>query len=363
MAIEVMATGTPELRICPGCHGEIAPGLMSCPSCHRLVHAERLKELADAAEDAESARDVQAALAAWREAAGLLPQETRQYHAIAGRIEKLGRRAEASGSRPLPDPSANAGESSPTGPSLRRAGGVATGVIGTLALALWKFKFLAVLILTKAKFLLLGLTKASTFLTMFAALGVYWTAFGFRFALGLVISIYIHEMGHVVALARYGVKASAPLFIPGLGAIVLLKQDLIDPKQDARVGLAGPIWGLGAALGCLLVYGLTGQPIWGALAKIGGLINLFNLLPFWQLDGGRAFRSLSRSQRWLAVASIAAAWAVIEEPLLPLLILAGVARTAMDKTNPKPDSSVLGQYAVLIWALSALSRLPVSVAR
>jgi Zn-dependent protease len=362
MAIEVMATGTPDVRTCPGCHGEIAPGLLSCPSCRRLVHAERLKELADAAEDAESAGDVQAALAAWREAAGLLPPESRQYAAIAGRIEKLGRRAEASGSRPLTTSSVNPADSGAIGPSMKRAGGVATGVIGTFALALWKFKFLAVVFLTKAKFLLLGLTKASTFLTMFAALGVYWTAFGFWFALGLVVSIYIHEMGHVVALMRYGVKASAPLFIPGLGAVVLLKQDLIDPKQDARVGLAGPIWGLGAALGCLLVYGVTGKPIWGALAQFGGLINLFNLLPFWQLDGGRAFRSLSRSQRWLAVASIAAAWAVIEEPLLPILILAGAARTVMDKTNPKPDSPVLGQYAVLIWALSALSRLPVLVA-
>ena len=193
MAIEVAATGTPDVRICPGCHGEIAPGLLSCPSCRRLVHAERLKELADAAEDAEAAGDVQAALAAWREAAGLLPQESRQYAAIAARIEKLGRRAEASPVEAAARLRAQLpGESGATGPSLRRTGGVATGVIGTLALALWKFKFLAVLFLTKAKFLLLGLTKASTFLTMFAALGVYWTAFGFWFALGLV-RLHLHS--------------------------------------------------------------------------------------------------------------------------------------------------------------------------
>jgi Zn-dependent protease len=363
MANEASAAGVPDLQICPGCDGEIAPGLLSCPSCRRLVHAERLKGLAAAAEHAESAGDVPGALAFWREAAGLLPPESRQYAAIAARIEKLGRQAEAGRPSAVAAPNANAGTDGARAPSARWTGSAATGIIGTLALALWKFKFLAVMVLTKAKFLLLGLTKASTFLTMFAAVGVYWAAFGLWFALGLVLSIYVHEMGHVVALMRYGVKATAPLFIPGLGAVILLKQDLIDPRQDARVGLAGPIWGLGAALVCLAVYGATGQPIWGALAQFGGLINLFNLLPIWQLDGGRAFRSLSRSQRWLAVASIAAAWAVIEEPLLLLLILAGVFRSATDKSHNKPDAAVLGQYAVLIWALSALSRLPVMVGR
>ena len=128
--------------------------------------------------------------------------------------------------------------------------GAATGAVGTLALALWKFKFLAFMVLSKGKLLLLGLTKASTFLSMFATVGVYWTAFGFRFALGFVLSIYIHEMGHVAALARYGIAASAPLFIPGVGAFIRLKQEFTDPRQDARVALAGPIWGLGAALVC-----------------------------------------------------------------------------------------------------------------
>ncbi len=171
-----------------------------------------------------------------------------------------------------------------------------SGVIGTVALAVWKFKFIAVALLTKGKLLLLGLTKASTFFSMFAMMGVYWTIFGGWLAVGLVLSIYVHEMGHVFALIRYGVKASAPLFIPGLGAVILLKQSLVDPKQDARVGLGGPIWGTAAALVCAGVYWLTSVPIWAALAQFGAYINLFNLIPFWQLDGARAFRSLNRSQ-------------------------------------------------------------------
>jgi Zn-dependent protease len=188
---------------------------------------------------------------------------------------------------------------------------------------------------------------------------VYWTVFGGWLAVGLVLSIYVHEMGHVFALMRYGVKASAPLFIPGLGAVVLLKQSLVDPKQDARVGLAGPIWGTAAALACLGVYELTSVPIWAALARLGAFINLFNLLPFWQLDGARAFRSLNRSQRWLAVASVATAWALTDQGLLVLLLAVGAWHTIADKPAKGSDAPIVAQYAILVMILSALSQLPV----
>src|SRR2546421_555756 len=105
----------------------------------------------------------------------------------------------------------------------------------------------AVVLLSKLKFLLLGLTKASTFVSMFAFFGVYWSIYGWPLALGLVLSIYIHEMGHVAMLRRLGIAAGAPLFIPGVGALVMLKQHVSDPVTDARIGLAGPGGGLGAA--------------------------------------------------------------------------------------------------------------------
>jgi Zn-dependent protease len=363
MADELRSPLPSVARSCPACGSEIAPSLLSCPSCHRLVHAVRLKGLAEAAEDAEQAGELSAALASWNEAVSLLPPESRQYAAIAEKIARLGRRVEAGPSPPKPSMSAAARVDQAGSSSSRWSGGAASGVIATLALVVWKFKFLAVLLLTKGKILLLGLTKASTFLSMFVSVGLYWTVFGGWFALGLVLSIYVHEMGHVVALTRYGIHAGAPLFVPGLGAFIRLKQELTDPKQDARVGLAGPVGGLGAALVCLAVFVLTRQPIWAALAQFGALINLFNLLPIWHLDGGRAFRSLNRSQRWLAVAAIAAAWAITDEGLLLLLLLGGSARTLMDKPSREPDAGILGQYAFLVWALSALSRLPVPMPR
>ena len=352
----------PPALTCPGCGSEVAPSLLSCPSCRRLVHAERLKDLAESAAEHEHSGNYAGALAAWRDATELLPHDTRQYTIITGHIERLGRLAE---SQPSQSGQAKGVQAGPKheAPTSRWSGGVISGLIGTVALAIWKFKFIAVALLTKGKLLLLGLTKASTFFSMFAMMGVYWTVFGGWLAVGLVLSIYVHEMGHVFALMRYGVKASAPLFIPGLGAVVLLKQSLVDPKQDARVGLAGPIWGTAAALVCAGVYQLTSVPIWAALAKLGAYINLFNLIPFWQLDGARAFRSLNRSQRWLAIASIATAWALTDQGMLVLLLAVGVWHTIADKPANGTDPPIVAQYAILVMILSALSQLPVPMGR
>ncbi|HSR09007.1 MAG TPA: site-2 protease family protein, partial [Bryobacteraceae bacterium] len=117
------------------------------------------------------------------------------------------------------------------------------GVIGTIAALLANFKTVGLLILTKGKLVLLGLTKLNTLLSMLVSIGFYWAIYGWKFGLGFVLSIYVHEMGHVMALARYGIPASAPMFIPGLGAFVRLKAYPASAGEDARVGLAGPLWG------------------------------------------------------------------------------------------------------------------------
>jgi len=323
---------------CPACGTEVAPGLLSCPGCQRLVHSGRLKELADRAGRAEADGALVEALAAWREALELLPRATKQGLAIEARIADLGLRVDASPGRADPP-------GAPPKPWRSLAG------IGTLLLV----------VAGKARFLLLGLTKGSTALTMFASLGVYWVAFGWKFALGLVVSIYIHEMGHVAALLRYGIKASAPLFLPGLGAVIRLRQTLGDPRQDARVGLAGPAWGLGAAVAAYAVFLLGGAPVWAAIAKLGAWINLFNLTPIWQLDGGRAFRSMSRPQRWLATAAVAACWSLTNEGLLLLILLVAGARAAADRPPARPDPGSLAVYVALIAALSAMALIPVAV--
>lgn len=348
-----------DATYCPDCDTQLAPSLLTCPNCRRLVHAERLKTLAAEAATAEQDDDPTAALVAWRSALDLLPPGTKQHLAITAKVSELCREVDLRPSSPAP-PKADAGNGSGPG------AGAGMGGLGVVAILAWKLKTVGFLILTKGKLLLLGLTKAGTLSSMFLSLSVYATALGWKFALGFVVSIYIHEMGHVAALVRYGVKASAPLFIPGLGALIRVRQALGDPRQDARVGLAGPVWGLGAAVGAFLVGLAGGGPIWTGLAHFGAWINLFNLLPFGPLDGGRAFNALNRSQRWFAVMAIAAAWSLTPESsingLLMLLMLVGVIRAGGGKAPVQPDRGALTVYVLLVAALTWLTFLaPVPV--
>ncbi len=328
---------------CAGCGTEIAPSLLRCPACRALTHAEELSRIAREAAALESAGRRDEALAAWRTALGLLPADASQAEPIQRRIAALVERGGTDGAPASEPPQL-----------LRRLGPIVFGA----ALVLWKLKFVLVFALTKAKFLLLGLTKASTLLSMLAAAGVYWSLWGWKFALGIVGSIYIHEMGHVAALRHFGIRASAPMFIPGFGAVVRLHQHPATVGEDARVGLAGPVWGLGAAVAALGIFLATGAPIWAAIARFGAWVNLFNLLPVWQLDGGRGFRALGRRHRWYAVGALLATWVLTAEPLLVLLAIAGGV-SAMSEAPDESDTAMLGLYAGLALLLALLSRVPV----
>ena len=231
------------------------------------------------------------------------------------------------------------------------------GVLGTIGAFLLKFKTLALLALTKAKLVFLGLTKLNTLLSMLASIGVYWLLYGWKFGLGFVLSIYVHEMGHVTALARYGIPASAPMFIPGFGAFVRMKAYPASAGEDARVGLAGPLWGLGAALACMGVWQATGSGLFAALAHVGAWINVFNLIPIWQLDGGRGFRALSRQHRMLIAALSAVLWLWTSETMLIIVALAAVWRCFTKDAPEQPNDMVFYQFAGLLAALSVVYTL------
>lgn len=330
------------MSTCSQCGAAVGADMLACPACHRLVHRDRLEQLArQASERAPQAPDEARAL--WREALSLLPKESQQYQQIASRIEALtpNERAVA----------AAASEDRKTPKWLAS--------LGAVGLLLWKLKPLALFVATKGKMLLLGLTKWKTLFSMFLALGVYWSIWGWWFALGFVLSIYVHEMGHVAALRHYGIAASAPMFIPGVGAFVRLKELPRNAIEDARVGLAGPWWGLGAALLCYLVFLLTELSIFAALAKIGGWINLFNLVPIWQLDGGRGFRSMTRKQRLWALGVIVVALLFSGETMLWLLLLGALFRVVKGPFAETPDRAGWWSYAALVAALSVLASLSV----
>jgi len=273
---------TPDVpRTCARCATELPALVLACPACSTLVHRERLQQLAELARDAASAGDRAAARAHWQEARDLVPVESEQHHQITARVAALTDAVEP-----------------PLAPTTERGNR-----------SWWKAAFgaaasVGVLLAGKLKFLLLGLSKISTVVSMFGFIAVYWSIHGWPLAVGIAGSIYVHEMGHVAMLRRLGIHAGAPLFIPGVGALVMLKEHVTDPVIDARIGLAGPVWGLSAAVAAWIASLATGASIWLAIAELTGFINLFNLIPIWQLDGSRGFHALSRQQRWVVLSVI-----------------------------------------------------------
>jgi Zn-dependent protease len=293
---------------------------------------------------AERAGNATAALTAWREALALLPTSSRQHETVLGRVADLSRCLD-SGAPAAPRPS-----------WARRA-----GPLGVLALLLWKAKAIVLFFASKAKLLLLGLGQGGTVLSALVSLGVYWAAWGWAFAAGLIVSLYVHEMGHVAALARFGIKATAPMFIPGLGAVVRLKQYPASPREDARVGLAGPTWGLAAAAACYAAFLALQAPMLAAVAVWGARINLFNLIPLGPLDGGRGFRALTRGQRWLVVAVLAVLLVVTGEGLLWLVLAAAALRALAGEPAREADWPACWQFSLLLLALSVLGAAPVPI--
>jgi Zn-dependent protease len=325
-------TGTPSApSVCEECYAPLPAAALSCPFCHRLVHAAALGQLA---EEARQASDPRTALAKWREALVLLPPDTRQYLSVQEKVAALSSL----------DPE-----------------GVAAGPPKARTLA-WAKRLgpLAVvgMLLSKGKLLLLGLTKIGTLGSMVISFGAYALAYGWQFALGLVLSIYVHEMGHVHALTRCGVKASAPMFIPMLGAFVRMKQAPASAAQNARIGLAGPVWGLAGAFFTWVLYWVTGIPVLAPVAHFAAWINLFNLIPIWQLDGARGFSALSRRQRWVAALVIAAAWVVTRETFLLFLLAAAVFQAAGKGSPAEGNRRVLLVYCALVLSFALALLLP-----
>ena len=321
---------------CSGCGTELAPALLSCPACHALVHRDLLQKLAAEAVQLTDRGELAEAMLRWQSALALLPPRTQQHSDIEARVADLEARVKA---QVAASPAKGAATH---GSPARRWLATAAAVL--------------LLALGKLKFLLLGLSKASTLFSMLAFFGVYWKSFGWPLAAGFVVSIYIHEMGHVAALHRAGVPASAPLFIPGIGAMVRLRQHIKDASVNAMVGLAGPLWGLGAALAAWAAYLATGVEVWGAIAHLGAYLNLFNLIPVWQLDGARGMDALNRWQRVVVTAVIALTFALTREKLL--VIIGAVALYHVVRApERKGDARMMALFAALVASLGAMATL------
>jgi Zn-dependent protease len=191
------------------------------------------------------------------------------------------------------------------------------GGIGAALLAVWGFVKYGLLFAFK-------IPAFATIVSLAVSFGGYALFWGPWFAASLVAMILVHEMGHVVEIRRQGMKATAPIFIPFMGAAIFQRSHPTDALRQAQIGIAGPIAGTIGATAAFALYGATHSPVLLLAALIGFYINLFNLLPVWQLDGAWILAPVSK---WLQAAGylmIGVGGLFFHQLLSPLIIIIAV---------------------------------------
>jgi Zn-dependent protease len=165
------------------------------------------------------------------------------------------------------------------------------------------------------------LLKFKFLFSMFVSAAVYVWIGGWWFGIGLILLLFVHEMGHVIEAKRQGLRVSAPMFIPFLGAMITMRDMPKDAWREARVGIAGPLLGSAGALALYLAGVAYDSRQLKAIAFLGFLINLFNLLPASPLDGGRIAAALHPAMWFLGVLGLLALVIVRPNPILILILL------------------------------------------
>jgi Zn-dependent protease len=171
--------------------------------------------------------------------------------------------------------------------------------------------------------LLLKLKVVTTGVSMLVSIAAYAWIWGLPFAIGFVVLIFVHEIGHVIELRRQGVPASAPLFIPFLGAVIGMKELPDDAWKEARVALAGPILGSVGAAAFWVAGEASGSELLVALGFVGFFLNLFNLIPIVPLDGGRAAAALHPALWFGGLVVMVGLVVVSFNPLLLVIVILG----------------------------------------
>lgn len=224
------------------------------------------------------------------------------------------------------------------------------------------FLALVVLVLSKLKFLLVFL-KAGKFtgtaISMLVTIGIYGSMFGWRYGIGFVLLIFIHEMGHFIEAKQVGLKVSAPIFVPFVGAYISMKDQPHNAVVEARVALGGPVWGSLAALFCLVMGLNFHDGLSMALAYSGFLINIFNLIPVSPLDGGRIVAAISPKIWLIGLPILAASAFYFFNPIIILLLILGAYEAfrqwkSRDTSYYDTPGNIRIQFAVLYFGLLLL---------
>ena len=228
-----------------------------------------------------------------------------------------------------------------------------------LAVGVTLAKFGAVLFKLKA-FTVVG--------SMVLSLGAYALLYGWKFALGIVLLIFVHEMGHVIVLRARGIEAGLPIFLPFLGAFVSMKSQPRSAYDEALSGIAGPVFGVAGAFATLGLASAYDSELLRVLAYSGFFLNLFNLLPVLPLDGGRTVAALSPKIWFAGLAALLAYELYRPSPVIPIVLLLGgfelyrrwkgrdtEAGRAYFALTPQQrlqiGSGYVGLIAIILWAM------------
>jgi Zn-dependent protease len=177
----------------------------------------------------------------------------------------------------------------------------------------------------KALLLLLKFAKFGPLLKsagfMLLSVGAYALLFGWRYAVGFVLLLLVHEMGHYVAARRLGMNVGLPTFIPFVGAWIELKDQPLTVAQEAQIAFAGPFAGTVAATIVLAVALRQQSMLLLALAYAGFFLNLFNLMPITPFDGGRIVAILSPKVWFVGVPVLVGAFVLMHSPMFMMILL------------------------------------------
>lgn len=213
-------------------------------------------------------------------------------------------------------------------PGRRWMGKGGLAALGAIALlVLTKLKTIAALLVPALKFLKVG-KILTTMGSMFVSVWFYSLAFGWSFAVGFVLLIFVHEMGHVFVAWRQGLPISAPIFIPFMGALIIAKAEAKSAWDAAVMGIGGPVLGSIGALACWWIYLATQNELFLGLAYVGFMINLFNLMPVFPLDGGWITGAVSPYLWLVGMIAIVAGFVTgyIRNPFILILLITSLPR-------------------------------------
>jgi Zn-dependent protease len=330
-----VSTTTPELTLnCRRCSQELPPGALVCNQCHALVHSEELERLSAEAKALEARGELQQAREKWLSALPLLPPTSTQAEWITQHAGTLDAGAA---------PAGGSSDSKSTDNKWAEQRELVSPIAGRTG---------------KNSSPANQRVKLTSILSFLAFVAIYSIGSGAKFGIGFAVLILIHEMGHFIDIKRRGLPADMPVFLPGLGAYVRWQAMGVSIETRAAVSLAGPVAGFFASVACAVIWYQTGNPLWAALARVGAILNLLNLIPVWVLDGGQAALALSKTERIVLMTACAVLGLALEQRLFFLVALGAGYRAFFAGDLPAHPSRATTIYflAVLI-ALGVIIKL------